>query len=1211
MKRIFTYCVMCLCLAACTFDETGLQEQIDELDVRLTAFQEQLNSLIDEFDDLVDLIEGNQFIANVQENEDGSHTLVLVTAAGVQSEIIIRNGTDGESGHSPQISVREVDGVMYWTIDGEFVLDTEGQRIPVTGEDGATPEFKIENGIWYVSYDGWATSLECGPAQTEADPSVFKDASLSEDGKYAYLTLVDGTVLTFEIYRQFGIVFDSAEKYVSSGSGVSVPFTITGADENTVMETICSSGWTAEVTMNEDWTGTLDIAAPAESSTGKVIVLVNDGGYKTLMRTLTFISGTLNISTSSVQVPASGGPVTVEVETDMEYEVSIPEDAQGWISVVETRSEMRTETLTLSVGANETGLPRQAEIELVSGDAVIETVLVYQLVDYDKDIMVLTVQARELTGTAASYSRKVYIPLYGAVNVHVDWGDGSSEDVNKTVTSAATMIQHEYAAEGQYCVTVKGTAAQMKGTAVNKNAAPAITGVIQWGMLGLTSLEDAFRYNTSITAVPMPEDGAFAAVTTVEGMFEGCTSLVSVPEGLLSSATALVDAAMLFSDCASLTEVPERLFASSPLINDVSGMFNGCLSITSVPAGLLAGLPEITKVSNMFKECTSLTTVPENFFSANTKIENMSGLFNLCSALKTVPAGLFRGLEAVTNISTMFKGCTALESVPSGLFDDQANVTSMNSLFSTCPALGNLPADIFMNMTKVTSASYLYEGCTDMTEFPSIRQMTSLKTVPAMWKDCSAITSVPADYFPASVSGGISVAYMFQNCTALKSVPEGLFDDFSGVTTMNQMFENCTSLESLPTGIFDSMVKVTSANQVFNGCSAFTGESPYTLVDGEKVHLYERSTDNGFAVIKNHKNTFTGCEKMADYAFIPIDWGGISDGTSGLPVLALGLARLSGSEYFKLDITIKGSDVKECRYVLGTKESIEKRVEELGDYEKVCNRYGTTFSTSVVDKINSADGYSASSGELEAGTEYMLVVMAENVHGKTIETAVASTAAVPEGEADYQRYIGTWTVTSTSSEVDAKPQTFTVEIEPFRVNESFRVSGWGITTMGDKDVAPFIMDYADGKVSVSTYDYYGMIGMYYVYLRYRFQQNGEPYIWVTEDALCTGTYGSDGTVTLEMGKFTLPTDGKEYQVTGMDYVLYSGGSYYESLDLFKPGYTVSDYGIGPYTLTRSSQPQNAVRRSAAAGNGEFCPVLIEPKESAAPSVKKGAFRVSR
>ena len=34
-------------------------------------------------------------------------------------------------------------------------------------------------------------------------------------------------------------------------------------------------------------------------------------------------------------------------------------------------------------------------------------------------------------------------------------------------------------------------------------------------------------------------------------------------------------------------------------------------------------------------------------------------------------------------------------------------------------------------------------------------------------------------------------------------------------------------------------------------------------------------------------------------------------------------------------------------------------------------------------------------------------------------------------------------------------------------------------------------------------------------------------------------------------------------------------------------------------------------RDHIAGNGEFCPVLIEPKESAAPSVRKGAFRVSR
>ena len=1197
---------MLLGISACSFDESGLQGQIDDLDERLTALQEQVNSLIGELDDLVGLIEGSQFISNVQENEDGSHTVFLVTVAGVQTEITLK---DGDAGYSPQISVKEEDGVMYWTLDGEFILSGDGQKLPVTGERGVTPQFKIEDGYWYVSYDEGKTYLECGKAQADAEPSIFKSVSVSEDGKYVYLTLADDTVLTFEMYMQFGIVFEAAEKFISSGAGISVPFTITGAGENTVMETICSSGWTAEVTMNEDWTGTLDITAPAESSTGKVIVLVNDGGYKTLMRTLTFISGTLNISTSSAQVPVAGGTVAVEVETDMEYEVSIPEDARDWISVVETRSEIRTETLTLSVGANDTGMARQAEIELVSGGAVIETILVFQLTEYEKETMVLMVRAKDLTGTGASYSRKVYLPLYGAVKAHVDWGDGATEDIDKTVTSAATMIQHTYENEGIYCVTIQGTAAQMKGTAVNKNAAPAITGVIQWGMLGLTSLEDAFRYNTSITSVPMPEEGAFAAVTTVEGMFEGCTSLTSVPEDLFSSATALTDAAMLFSDCASLTSVPERLFASNPLITDVSTMFSGCLALTSVPAGLFANQPEITKASSLFKECTSLTEVPENLFAANRKIENLSGFFNLASALKTVPAGLFSGLESVTNIATMFKGCTSLSSVPAGLFEDMANVMNMNSLFSTCPSLGNLPADIFRNQTKVTTASYLFEGCTGMTEFPAISHMTALKTVPGMWKDCSTITSVPADYFPESVSAGTSAAYMFQNCTSLKTVPEGLFEDFSGVTTMNQMFENCTSLESLPAGIFDSMVKVTSANQVFNGCSAFTGESPYTLVNDVKVHLYERSADNGFAVIKNHKNTFTGCEKMADYTFIPIDWGGISDGTKDVPVLSVSMTPTSGSEYFKLDINIAGSEVKECRYVLGTKETVDRRAEELGGYEQVCNRYGASFSSDVIDEINSEEGYSVSSSDLEPGTEYMLLVKAENVHGMTIRSAETRTAPVPEGEAAYQRYVGTWTVTSASSEIEGKPQTFTVEIEPYRVNESFLVSGWGITTMGDRNVAPFIMDYADGNVSVSTGDYYGMVGMYYVYLRYRFQQNGEPYVWVTDDALCTGTYGSDGTVTLEMGRFTNPADGQEFQLTGMDYTLFRGGSYYEAMDLFKPGYTVSDYSIGPYVLTRSEGPQNSIRRAAAAAEDGF-PILLETGMRKVPAVRKGAFEVA-
>ena len=317
-----------------------------------------------------------------------------------------------------------------------------------------------------------------------------------------------------------------------------------------------------------------------------------------------------------------------------------------------------------------------------------------------------------------------------------------------------------------------------------------------------------------------------------------------------------------------------------------------------------------------------------------------------------------------------------------------------------------------------------------------------------------------------------------------------------------------------------------------------------------------------------------------------------------------------GEEYFRFDISIKGADVKSCRYVLGETETVQSRLEEMGDYEKLCNRYGTAFSSSVIGNINSPEGHTVSSSDnLEPATEYTLVVMAGNVHGNTVETCVAVTGDVPEGEAGYERYIGTWTVTSASSEITGKPQTFTVEIEPYRVNESFRVSGWGITGFGSRDIAPFLMDYSDGNVSVSTYGYYGMYNLYYVYLKYRFKkEDGLYYVWTTDEDLATGTFGDDGTVTIEMSGFTDPASGNTYQVSGMDYFLYSGGKFYEVENMFKPGYTVSDYSIGPYVLTKSGPEQTRARKAASAS-----PAFVELETVSLPviPVRQGASEVLR
>lgn len=94
---------------------------------------------------------------------DGGNTWSVVGAATGGKGA---DGKDGADGSTPVIGVALnddptiVDNQYYWTVDGEFLLDEDGNPIPATGprgpagNDGRTPEFYVdENCILYVRYD--------------------------------------------------------------------------------------------------------------------------------------------------------------------------------------------------------------------------------------------------------------------------------------------------------------------------------------------------------------------------------------------------------------------------------------------------------------------------------------------------------------------------------------------------------------------------------------------------------------------------------------------------------------------------------------------------------------------------------------------------------------------------------------------------------------------------------------------------------------------------------------------------------------------------------------------------------------------------------------------------------------------------------------------------------------------------------------------------
>ena len=179
------------------YDDSELRDKINDIEERLSKLEQLMqtaNQNIASLQTLTSVLDGAVFVTEITELPDGFQ---LKFSNG--KTVTLKNGADG---HTPAIGVKaDADGVYYWTIDGQWLLDASGSKVRVTGADGApgtagvTPQLKIENGWWYVSTDNGATWTKLAEATTGGGgDSFFKDVTY--DDEYVYITLADGTQLT-------------------------------------------------------------------------------------------------------------------------------------------------------------------------------------------------------------------------------------------------------------------------------------------------------------------------------------------------------------------------------------------------------------------------------------------------------------------------------------------------------------------------------------------------------------------------------------------------------------------------------------------------------------------------------------------------------------------------------------------------------------------------------------------------------------------------------------------------------------------------------------------------------------------------------------------------------------------------------------------------------------------------------------------------------
>lgn len=227
MKRILFLALTVLLAAGC-YDDAALWDQIRDHEERIVSLEKlcnQMNTNISSLQAVVTALQDKDYVTNVAPIKENGKEIGYTITFSKSGSITIYHGNDGENGKdgadgkngsTPVIGVRLAsDGVYYWTIDGEWLLDSDGNRIPTTGKDGAdgiTPQLKIEEDYWYISYDNGQTWDKLGKAVGEdgkdgadgADGENGKDGangdsffkSVTQDEENVYITLADGTAFT-------------------------------------------------------------------------------------------------------------------------------------------------------------------------------------------------------------------------------------------------------------------------------------------------------------------------------------------------------------------------------------------------------------------------------------------------------------------------------------------------------------------------------------------------------------------------------------------------------------------------------------------------------------------------------------------------------------------------------------------------------------------------------------------------------------------------------------------------------------------------------------------------------------------------------------------------------------------------------------------------------------------------------------------------------
>ena len=615
---------------------------------------------------------------------------------------------------------------------------------------------------------------------------------------------------------------------------------------NVVLNFSTSAEWTANVinTRSDSW---IDVS-PKSGNAGEAKITISveaNGTYDERSATIQIKCGSaeknivvtqkqkdaLTVTKSRFDLPAEGGEVTIEVNSNLSYDYTIDAEGAKWIKETKTKA-LSTTTLQFEIDENGEVEKREGTITISSGD-LRETVNIYQEGTEPTLVLSQNEYSVEAEGETIQVEVNSNVNVNVTIQAGVDWVKETKTKVMSTNTYYFTIDANNSFKTREATITFESENFDLKETVkITQNCEEILTvNVPNKGGLqaSLSGIDISAVKSLKITGVLNDVDFIFIqGMEALRNLDISEVEITTLPAWAFESTK--IESFILPN---MLTEIGEGMFYHSSYLKSIviyhnvkridNRAFMGCTSLTSIE--IPASVESIDY--SAFNGCKKLATVT---FEEGSQVKTIGGRI-----YTAYPNGAFANCTSLTSIeipasveiieSNAFKECTKLATVTfekgsqlktigGGYF----NETSYAGAFANCTSLTSIEIPASVELIK----SSAFKGCTKLATV-TFEKGSQLKTIGekgsyihrhGAFANCTSLTSIE---IPASVElilrstfDGCSslTAITFENGSQLRNIGASAFRECKLLTTINIP----SAVEIIDNSAFYDCTKLTSVN---------------------------------------------------------------------------------------------------------------------------------------------------------------------------------------------------------------------------------------------------------------------------------------------------------------------------------------------------------------------------------------------------------------